>query len=375
MPDSSMDLIRRANPIPSELAPPPIEEVWRRIEAGYVPDLRERRALVRPVREAGRESSSAARSVRRSRLTIGGLAITATSLLVIGIAIGALALLGGHRRAPSQSGSVEFATREQLLQTLGVLRARPDAAARRAISCAESPPAQRSSAFSACLSSAVPSSFLVGPSQSLHSTPLSRQRARQVAAREGYPRPDSRLLRVVPIPQYDATITIAPTTWQPFRTSRRRSEGLVAAINQPGQQSAIGPRPISLNTVIKHGLAISDAQGQPTQTVVLGAVIVPDGVAKVTLEPIRIVAPPAPINPDQLRNLSVTTEVHDNVAPFRFPVLTATNPKKPSALYGVTVIARATWFDRRGSVIDHTTTQLYLSINLHGQGVSSGTIP
>ncbi len=107
---------------------------------------------------------------------------------------------------------------------------------------------------------------------------------------------------------------------------------------------------------------------------VVGAVVVPDGVARVTLELIRPVSSPAPLDPR--RYGTVTASVHSNVAAFRFPVLTATNRHRRSALYGVTVVARAIWFDQRGNTIARTTTKLYLSIGVHGIGVGiSSTNP
>jgi hypothetical protein len=361
MSDTTIDLVRQANPIPSEMAPPPIEEVWRRIDQGAVSDLRDRaagRSLVRRARP-GRPPV-----FRGRRFSIGGLLTTAMSVLVVAIAVGALVLLGGRRGGPPMaSTSGEFATRQQVLQTLGVLRAPPSPAARRAIACARTAPTAPSRAFFACQFSAVPSFFMRPPD--MHSNPRARRAAREMAAREGYPRLDTSLLRVVAIPQFDATVTIAPTTWQPSPRSRQRAEGLITALNYSRGQSGTGPEPTSLATVTNHGMWVSDAQATPTMTTVRGAELVPDGVDKVTLEPIRIISAPAPVVARQFG--SVSADVHDNVAAFRFPVLTARNSHRASALYGVTVIARATWFDH-GKIIKRITTQVYLSITVQGQG-------
>jgi hypothetical protein len=293
------------------------------------------------------------------------LLLALCSIVVVGAAVsGASSRRGASAGLPSAPAGV--ASRQQLLETLGVLRARPTAADRRAIACAKSLPRPPSIAFRTCRTSGVPSFVLLlarsGPG------------TRQLYARWGYPRDDSSLIRIVPIPHLDASVTIAPATWQPSPSSRHRVEGLELALNQSRAQSGTGPEPTRLATVISHGLAISDAQMTPRQRVVFGAVVVPDGVAKVTLEPIRIVSPPARLDPHQFG--TITTQVHQNVASFQVPVPTVTNPQKQSALYGVAVIARATWFDRRGRIIDRTTTQLYLSINLRGKGVGgSTTIP
>src|ERR1700730_1524357 len=86
----------------------------------------------------------------------------------------------------------------------------------------------------------------------------------------GYPRLDLSLLRVVPISQFGASVTIAPTTRQPSPSSRRRSEGLVVALNYSHGQSGTGPEPTSLATVRNSGLWTSDAQATPRMTTVLG---------------------------------------------------------------------------------------------------------
>jgi hypothetical protein len=373
MSDPAIDPIRRVNPIPEELPPPPIDEVLRRIDAGdgALPSLSRRGAGWSSVRRGDSQRFVAGRVSRGRRFTIGGMVTAVMSMSVLAIAVGLLLLLGGHRRSsPMPSTSGEFATRQQLVDTLGVLRAPPTPAARRAIACAKAVPDPRSRTFLACRFSAVPGFFLLPPA------PRLSQRAGQLErdARLGYPRLDRFLLRVVVVPPLDASVTIAPTTWQPSTRSRRRSEGIVAELNYANGQSGTGPEPTDLVTVSTRGLWISDAQASPRMTTVRGAVLVPDGVAKVTLQPTRIVSPPAPITARHFG--TITASVHDNVAAFRFPVLTATNARKTSALYGVTVIARATWFDQRGNLIHRTSIPLYLSITVRGQGAGGlATIP
>jgi hypothetical protein len=324
--------------------------------------LRERRT-----RDRGRWRERTREPASRAWVVLGFVrAITVLSVaVVIAIAVGALVLLGGHRSSPIPNTTGGVASRHQLLETLGVLRSPPSAADRRAIACAKSVPRPPSVAFRTCRTSGVPSFFVF--------LPRSGPGTRQMNAQFGYPRLDSSLIRIVPIPHLHASVTIAPATWQPSPHSPRRAEGIELALNQPRGQSGTGPKPTSLTTVINHGLAITNAQMTPSQRTVFGAMLVPDGVAKLTLEPIRVFSPPAPLKPSQFGR--VTTHVHDNVASFQVPVPTATNPQRKSALYGVAVIAKATWFDRHGRIIDRITTQLYLSINLHGKGVSRGTIP
>ena len=81
MSDHAMDQIRRANPIPAELAPLPVEEIWRRIEAD----------TTRPRLERG------ARPRRAWVPSIGGIGAGISVLVAVGVAVVALALLGHHR--------------------------------------------------------------------------------------------------------------------------------------------------------------------------------------------------------------------------------------------------------------------------------------
>jgi hypothetical protein len=97
---------------------------------------------------------------------------------------------------------------------------------------------------------------------------------------------------------------------------------------------------------------------------VSGAVVVPDGVATVTLEPIRLISPPAPVDPHRFG--TSTTSVHDNIAAYRFTVPYVRDPNQKSLVYAVTVVARATWSDRHGTVIARTTTQLQLWLKVRG---------
>jgi hypothetical protein len=58
--------------------------------------------------------------------------------------------------------------------------------------------------------------------------------------------------------------------------------------------------------------------------------------------------------------------VHDNIAGYRFTVPYVHDPHQKSLAYAVNVIARATWRDRHGAVIAHTTTQLQLWLKVRG---------
>ena len=272
---------------------------------------------------------------------------------------GALVLFGGDHSASASSADPATPARQQLLQALAVLRAQPNAAGRRAIACAKSQPKPPSAAFFACRTSPV---FLI-------IAPFRRDPS--VLAQQGYPRFDTSLIRVVAIPQFNASVALIPTSWQPSPHSRQRAEGLELAIAYPRGESETGPMPTSVATVRTHGLAISGGNATPQMRTVFGAVIVPDGVATVTLNPIRLIPPPAPVDPHRFG--TVTTSVHDNVAGFRFAVPTVIDRHVRSLVYAVTVLARAIWSDQRGNVIASTTTQLPLWLRVQGKGPITAT--
>ena len=88
------------------------------------------------------------------------------------------------------------------------------------------------------------------------------------------------------------------------------------------------------------------------------------GVATVTLQPVRLISPPASVNPRRFG--TSTTSVHDNIAAYRFTVPYVQDPRQKSLVYAVTVVARATWRDRYGTVIAQTTTRLQLWLKVRG---------
>jgi hypothetical protein len=266
------------------------------------------------------------------------------------------------RGTSTASAATVTTSRAQLLQTLGVLRTPPTTADRRAIACAKSPPRPPSPAWRACRSSGIPVVFLVFSPTSQHS---------QQFASWGYPRLDPALLRLVAVPQLGDTVTLAPETWQTSRSSRQRDEGLDVAISYAQGQTDAGPTPISVAMLRTHGLAVSGTNATPNMTSVSGVVVVPDSVATVTLQPLRLIAPPAPVDPRRFGTF--TTSVHDNVGTFRFAVPTVTDRRAKSLVYSVTVVARALWRDQQGNIIARTTTHLPLWLRVQGKGPINGT--
>ena len=284
------------------------------------------------------------------------LAITIAIVLVV-LSAGSGTRVGTPN-TPATQPSVA-STRSELLQTLGVLRAPPTKLSQQAIRCAKTRPAPTSLAFRVCLTADLPPEF---------SRP---QQPAPMMATAGYPRLDPSLIRVVSVPRLHASVTLAPATWQPSPRSRQRTEGLVVSIAYLNGAAGTGPTPTNVSWVRTHGLAISGGNATPQMRSVFGAVVVPDGVAKITLEPLRLISPPAPVNAHRFG--TITAAVHDNVAGFRFTVPTVTDRHAKSLVYAVTVVARATWSNANGQVISRTTTQIPLWLRVQGGGPITST--
>jgi hypothetical protein len=292
---------------------------------------------------------------RRLRARHVGRLIVAVGVLVpVLLVVATVALLRGPHRSvssPPAGGNASTGARQLLLGTLGVLRRPPDAASRRAISCLRSSPTPGSAAFRACRTSAISLAVMPGPGAS------------RLGASSGV-RLDTPLIRIVSVPRSGDSVALVPATFPASPGSSRRAEGLDIFIAFHDGAASPGPRPTSVTELRTHGLAVSGTNATPTMRSVTGAVVVPDGVATVTLKPVRLISPPAPVDPRRFG--TSTTSVHDNIAGYRFTVPYVHDPHQKSLAYAVNVIARATWRDRHGAVIAHTTTQLQLWLKVRG---------
>jgi hypothetical protein len=103
--------------------------------------------------------------------------------------------------------------------------------------------------------------------------------------RWGHPALDRSLLRVVNLPAWRAKILIAPMSFQASTTSKQRTEGLNLALKYPGAGlTGTGPLPATTSTFVVHGLSVFiHAQNETNR----GAVLVPDGIARVKLGPFQ----------------------------------------------------------------------------------------
>lgn len=292
------------------------------------------------------------------------LAVAVIVVAVSGRAVPHTAPLSPARESVSNS-------RQELLRILGVLRAPATATDLKAITCASAPATPRSLALPECRSlldrSLLWPRLAPSPARYSNGNPGARQRLPGV----GSPRLDRTLIRVVSIPKVSASIALLPQTWQPSRHSRRRTEGIVLAVALGRSVTTTGPSPSSVATLRARGLATTAGNATPQMHSVIDVIVVPDGVASVTLRPIRLIAPPAPINPRRFG--TVTTSIHNNVGAFRFNVPTARNPHTPSGVKYVHVLMRETWSDPHGKIIARTTTRIPLWLRVHGIGPINST--
>jgi len=160
-----------------------------------------------------------------------------------------------------------------------------------------------------------------------------------------------------------ATITASP----------QRAEGLALEMwigtkptIPPSSDIGTGPRPTSVDTVRAHGLALAD--GVRGTNLMDGVLLVPDGVARITLRPIRIIQAPVKIDPSRFGTATAT--VHDNLAAFQLSIPTAASRRTflGTGMFGTSAVAQTTWFDASSNVIKHTTTNLDVLIKVVGKG-------
>jgi hypothetical protein len=301
-----------------------------------------------------RTSTGASINNFRRRLATTGSWLPAFLAITVTIAVAAFALSLARRTdqpRPRTPAVGVASARQQLIQTLGVLRR-----------------AQTKSDLD-------PELLLSPPGLESIAQQFARRHKRLPAALErqlvrwGNPKIDKKLARVVHIPAWEAKVGIQPTSWQPSPASHQRSEGVQLSLwigrkqtIPPSTQVATGPPPTSLDTVRKHGLAVT---GNVRSTAVQdGVVLVPDGVARITLQPIRVGRTPVPVNPSAFG--SATGAVSDNIATFQMPIPTITDTSRGafSGLLGTTLLTRDTWYGPNGNVIKQTTTAFDVLLRL-----------
>lgn len=285
--------------------------------------------------------------------------------IVVTVVVAAFALIlihHGRQSQPASPATSVKAARQQLVQMFAVLR-RPQ-------SKADLDPELDPGFFSLA---SIPEQFA-----RRHKPPPAGLERR--LAQLGSPKLDQALVRVVPIPAWHAKVGIEPATWRPSPSSRQRSEGLDLELwigtkrtIPPSSDIGSGPRPTSVDTIRAHGLALAD--NAPGQNLIDGVILVPDGVARITLRLIRVIHAPLSIDPNQFGTATAT--VHDNIAAFQLSIPAATSRNTLSGMFGTSAIAETTWFDASGNVIKHTTTNLDVLIKVVGKRAAPprGSIP
>jgi hypothetical protein len=191
----------------------------------------------------------------------------------------------------------------------------------------------------------------------------------QQIKRLGYPKLDHSLVRVVSIPAWHAKAAIVPTTWQPSPKRPRRSEGVDLELwigtkpsIPPSSFDGTGPPPTTVQTLRTHGLTLTN--NAPDKRSIDGIVLVPDGVATVTIQPVHITRTPFKVNISQFG--TARAAVHDNIAAFQLPMPTATNTRLPKGMTDVPAIAVETWKATDGQIIKRSREKIDLEINLPG---------
>ena len=298
----------------------------------------------------------------RRRLAATASALPMLLAIAVTVIIAAVALtLSHHGRAsrPGTTASSVLAARLQLIEMLGVLR-RPQTKA------------DLDPELDLLRLATLPEQF----TRRHQRPPAGLERH---LAQLGYPQLDRALMRVVKLPAWHAKVGIEPATWEPSRSSRQRSEGLDLELWMgskptipPSSDIGTGPRPTSVDAFRAHGLALADAA--PGKKLLDGILLVPDGVARITLRPIRVIR--APVRVDAGRFGTATATVHGNVAAFQLAIPTvipkAAGGDTVSGMFGTSAVVQATWLDASGNVIKHTTTNLDVLIKVAGNRTLPG---
>lgn len=336
MSDRTIELIRRANPYPRELPPLPIEPVMRRLG------------------ENGSLHPSARRWVPRPNT---GGAITVVSV-VFALAIGIVAITTlSHRPGTTVTETSPLpSSRQQLLETLGVLR-RPQTrtdllATRPGGEGGELPGIFRISSAEACRG--MNSSLL--PCALRLDTPL----VRAVKLGLGY------------------VAAIFPTKIERSTSQVQREEGVLIALRGPGLYIITSTTPTSSQALRNRGLLLS---AYVASGVDRGVMLVPDGVAKITLDHFRLLAP----RRASLGHVPTTTStVTNNVALLQITGLTEQNLHvNPDALgryfsqgsgrrcqinfaiYALPATTQMTWLNGAGDTIHRATIRFPLYVGTH----------
>jgi hypothetical protein len=331
-----MGLIRGANPYPDGLPPLPIEPVMRRLgEDGlFQPTVRRRIGLPK----------------------IGGVMVAVSVVAALAIAVLAIATLHRHRTTVTGSSPVS-SPRQELLRTLGVLR-RPQT---KTDLVATRPGGEGGE---------LPGIFRV-------STTRGACRGRNSLLAPCTVRLDKGLVRAAKLGD-GYLAAIFPAKIERSTAQAQRGEAVVIALRGPGLYIITSMTPTSTQALRNHGLLLSDYVASGVDR---GVMLVPDGVAQITLGHFRLLAP-TKANLGQVP--PTTSTVTDNVALMQITGLTEHNLHlNPHALgryfhqgsgndcqttfavYSLPASATMTWLSPEHTPIRRITINLHLDIGTH----------
>jgi hypothetical protein len=241
-------------------------------------------------------------------------------------------------RTAVAAGSAGATSKRELLQTLGILRTGPTAADRAVIACIKR--SANKFGFFKCLRGVPEVIDIIEHPASVASGFLASLR---------HPILDVALIRILPLRRSGESVRFFPVSWQSARPSAPRTRGVVASLVVHGHE-VTEVLPTSVRTLRAHGIPLLPGflySGRPKLKVHEGTIIVPDGVAKITVDEVSLGGGAS------VRE-NVTTAVHDNVATVELKMPSF----KTGFGFGPGSALRMTWFDAHGNVIRHTTDAL-----------------
>jgi len=346
-----MDLIRGANPYPEGLPPLPIKPVMQRLA------------------EAGSSQSAAKRRI--SLRNVDGMIAVVSILVVLAIAGVAVTTLGHRPRTAVTATSPAASSRYELLQTLGILR-RPQTrtdrlATRPGGNGGELPGIFRAASLGIANQQLCPKGSNAPPCTVTLDTPLVR--AANIGG--GY------------------RAAIFPAKVERSSPAAHRGEGIVIALRGPGLYIITSMTPTSVQALRSHGLLLSHYAASGIDR---GVMLVPDGVAQLTLNHFRLLAPHA-VSLGQIP--PATSKVTNNVALLQVTGLTEQNLHlDPNALgryftqgsghgcqitfavYSLPATAQMTWLSPGHAPIRRITINLHLDVGTHHPAPgSAGSLP
>jgi len=337
-----MDMIRAANPYPDELPPLPIEPVRHRLA------------------DTGSDRPQHRRGIRLPGM--GGAVMAVSIAVAVVIAVVAITTLGHRRRARVSAASPVTSSRQELIQTLGVLRRPQDPSDRAAIrpggDGGQLPGIFRVTAvpLGSAPRPACPRGSIALPCTLRLDTPL----VRAVNVGHGY------------------RAAVFPAKIERSSPEAQRGEGVVLALRGPGLYIITTMTPSTVQELRARGLLLSDYVSSGVDR---GVMLVPDGVAQVTLDHFRLLAPRQAVLD---RVPPATSIVKDNFAPLRITGLTEENlDLSPSSLgryfhegsgsrcrinfavYALPATAQMTWLSATHTAIRRITISLRLDVGTH----------